>query len=141
MILDLRALPLLLLAAWPAPAHAVPPGEGASPPVKNRLKDVDSLIGTAGSDTLPVVTRPFGFTQWTAVTRDHLISVRPYHYDDARIQGLLGTHQPAIWMGDYGYVKLMPGVGRVALGQSFPFRHGDESAAPNRYRVEMQADS
>ncbi len=136
------AFPLLLIvASSPSPARAATPPEGFSPPVKNRLKDVDSLIGTAGSDTLPVVTRPFGFTQWTAVTRDHLISVRPYHYDDARIQGFLGTHQPAIWMGDYGYVKLMPGVGRVALGQSFPFRHADESAAPHRYRVEMQADS
>ncbi len=133
------AFPLLLLAA--SAARAATPPEGFSPPAKNRLKDVDSLIGTAGSDTLPVVTRPFGFTQWTPVTRDHLISVRPYQYDDARIQGFLGTHQPAIWMGDYGYVKLMPGVGRVALGQSFPFRHADESAAPHRYRVEMQADS
>jgi putative alpha-1,2-mannosidase len=136
-----RVLPVLLLAAWPAPARAVPPGEGVSPPAKDRLKDVDSLIGTAGSDTLPVVTRPFGFTQWTAVTRDHLISVRPYHYDDARIQGFLGTHQPAIWMGDYGYVKLMPGAGPVVLGQSLPFRHADESATPQRYRVGMQAGS
>ena len=72
------AFPLLLLAASSAsPARAATPPEGFSPPARDRLKDVDSLIGTAGSDTLPVVTRPFGFTQWTAVTRDHLISVRP----------------------------------------------------------------
>src|SRR5260370_28822923 len=143
MIHNLRgALPILLLAASSAsPSRAAAPPEGAAPPGRNRLKEVDSLIGTAGSDTLPVVTRPFGFTQWTAVSWGDYMSVRPYHYDDSRIQGFLGTHQPAVWMGDYGYLKLMPGTGPVVLGQSLPFRHTDESAAPQRYRVEMQADS
>jgi putative alpha-1,2-mannosidase len=130
------ALPVLLFAST---AAAAGPPPAPSPPARDRLKDVDVLVGTAGSDTLPAVTRPFGFTQWTPVTRDHFVSARPYHYDDARIQGFLGTHQPAVWMGDYGYLTLMPGVGPVVLGQSLPFRHEDESAAPNRYRVEMQA--
>ena len=30
---------------------------------------------------------------------------------DKTISGFMGTHQPAIWMGDYGYVTLMPEVG------------------------------
>ena len=34
-----------------------------------------------------------------------------YEYDDTSISGFIGTHQPAIWMGDYGYVTLMPQVG------------------------------
>jgi putative alpha-1,2-mannosidase len=38
-------------------------------------------------------------------------------------------------------VRLAPGVGTPALGQSFPFRHQDESAAPNRYRVEMRSSA
>ena len=131
------AVPVLMVAAA---AAAVEPPAAPSPPARNRLQDVDVLVGTAGSDTLPAVTRPFGFTQWTPVTRDHFVSARPYHYDDTRIHGFLGTHQPAVWMGDYGYVSLMPGVGPVTLGQSLPFRHEDESAAPHRYRVEMQTE-
>jgi len=34
-------------------------------------------------------------------------------YDDTAITGFIGTHQPAIWMGDYGYVTLMPQVGEL----------------------------
>ena len=112
-----------------------------SAPAKDRLREVDLMIGTAGSDTLPSVTRPFGFTQWTPVTSDHFVGKRPYHYGDSRIEGFLGTHQPAVWMGDYGDVMLVPGVGPVTLGQSFPFRHEDESSAPNLYRVGMQSNS
>ena len=99
------------------------------------------MIGTEGSDTLPSVTRPFGFTQWTPATRDVEIGTRPYHFSDTRITGFVGTHQPAVWMGDYGYVKLMPGVGVPALGQELPFRHEEEKAGPDRYSVQLQAAS
>jgi putative alpha-1,2-mannosidase len=40
--------------------------------------------------------------------------VSSYAYEDDAISGFIGTHQPAIWMGDYGYVTLMPEVGRSA---------------------------
>jgi putative alpha-1,2-mannosidase len=59
---------LLLAVPAAALAGAAEPIDRFTPPTRNRLQEVDPLIGTAGSDTLPVVTRPFGFTQWPPVT-------------------------------------------------------------------------
>src|SRR6202140_389718 len=76
---------------------------------------VNTFIGTGGSGpgpgdggTMPLVTTPFGMTNWTAQTRQNRISVSSYAYEDGSISGFIGTHQPAVWMGDYGYVTLMP---------------------------------
>ena len=65
-------------------------------------------IGYGG--TMPFVTPPFGMTDWTPQTRQNKLSVVSYKYEDATISGFMGTHQPAIWMGDYGYVTVMPEV-------------------------------
>ncbi len=70
-----------------------------------------SVIGYGG--TMPFVTPPFGMTDWTPQTRQNKISVVSYNYDDATISGFIGTHQPAIWMGDYGYVTVIPQVGEL----------------------------
>jgi len=52
-------------------------------------------------------------TSWTAQTRQNKISVTSYAYKDTAITGFIGTHQPAIWMGDFGYVSLMPEVDEI----------------------------
>src|SRR5258707_11352283 len=109
------------------------------------IDDVNPMIGTTGPSVfdyggmIPGVARPFGMTHWTAVTRENKISACPYNYSDTTIQGFLGTHQPAIWMGDYGYVSLMPTVGELKVNQKYPYRHQDEVSAPNYYSVEMGA--
>jgi putative alpha-1,2-mannosidase len=59
-----------------------------------------SRIGYGG--TMPFVSPPFAMTNWTPQTRQNKISITSYEYDDAAITGFIGTHQPAIWMGDYG---------------------------------------
>jgi len=101
------------------------------------------MIGTTGPSVfdyggmIPGVARPFGMTHWTAVTRENKISACPYNYSDTMIQGFLGTHQPAIWMGDYGYVSLMPSIGELQINRKYPYRHQDEISAPNYYSVTM----
>jgi putative alpha-1,2-mannosidase len=82
---------------------------------------VNPYIGTGGTEagaeyggTMPLVGTPFGMTNWTPQTRQNRISVSSYAYEDNWITGFIGTHQPAVWMGDYGYVTLMPRDGRVA---------------------------
>ena len=80
---------------------------------------VNPLVGTQQSaigygGTMPFVTPPFGMTNWTPQTRQNKISVISYNYDDSTISGFIGTHQPAIWMGDYGYVTIIPQVGEPA---------------------------
>ena len=76
--------------------------------VNVRIGTGSGPIGYGGS--MPFVAPPFGMTDWTAQTRQNKLSVVSYKYDDTKISGFMGTHQPAIWMGDYGYVTLMPEV-------------------------------
>ncbi|MFE7470508.1 GH92 family glycosyl hydrolase [Streptomyces sp. NPDC057575] len=109
---------------------------------------VNPFIGTSGQSAteyggmIPSTAPPFAMTRWSPMTRQNYVSRTPYHYDDTKISGFIGTHQPAIWMGDSGYVAGMPGVGPVktsADDRALPFSHADEHAAPDRYSVQMQA--
>lgn len=101
---------------------------------------VNTLIGmqrgvTGYDGTMPLVTTPFGMTSWTAQTRQNKISVPSYNYDDTTISGFIGTHQPAIWMGDYGYVTLMPQIGalRTTPNPASFLTHSTEKARPDYY--------
>ncbi|MBV8910834.1 MAG: glycoside hydrolase family 92 protein, partial [Gammaproteobacteria bacterium] len=111
---------------------------------------VNTYIGTGssglgGSDyggTMPLVTTPFGMTNWTAQTRENRISVSSYAFEDDTIAGFIGTHQPAIWMGDYGYVTVSPEVDSVKLApdaRKLRFRRSDEVATPYYYSVLLDA--
>ena len=110
---------------------------------------VNPYIGTAGTGseyggTMPLVTTPFGMTNWTAQTRQNHVSVSPYNYADTHIEGFIGTHQPAIWMGDYGYVTLMPELDDAKYTpqtRRLPFLRKEEAASPAYYAVTMQAGS
>lgn len=108
---------------------------------------VNPYIATGGSEngpeyggTAPLVTTPFGMTNWTAQTRQNRISVGSYAYEDDAISGFIGTHQPAIWMGDYGYVTLMPEVGPIQPSVEYRrlrFPRADETVTPYYYAVKM----
>ena len=97
-------------------------------------------IGYGG--TMPFVSPPFGMTNWTAQTRQNKVSGVSYKYEDTTISGFIGTHQPAIWMGDYGYVTLMPEVDDIKIkpeDRKLGFTHSDEIAHPDYYSVWMNA--
>src|SRR5277367_5244351 len=97
-------------------------------------------IGYGG--TMPFVTPPFGMTDWTPQTRENKVSGVSYKYEDTTISGFIGTHQPAIWMGDYGYVTLMPEIDSLKTApndRKLPFTHADEVAHPDYYSVWMNA--
>lgn len=128
-----------LLGAAVAWANA---GESPSP-----VDWVNPYIGTAGggSDyggTMPFVTTPFGMTNWTPQTRQNKISVSSYAYEDHTISGFIGTHQPAIWMGDYGYLTLIPEIDSVKTApedRKLPFSREHETATPYYYSVSEDA--
>ncbi|MBI9061901.1 MAG: GH92 family glycosyl hydrolase [Marinilabiliaceae bacterium] len=111
----------------------------------SNLEYVNSFIGSTGpsdSDyggTIPSVAPPFAMTQWCAMTRENYISRNPYNYKDSTLIGFIGTHQPAIWMGDYGYVSLLPSTGEIKTSpqeRALTFRHQNEKASPYLYTVE-----
>jgi predicted alpha-1,2-mannosidase len=70
--------------------------------------------------------------------------VSSYEYHDQYIEGFIGTHQPAIWMGDYGYITLMPETGAMNFApedRRLPFTHKDETSTPYYYAVTMGSDA
>jgi predicted alpha-1,2-mannosidase len=113
---------------------------------RDPLVYVNPLIGTQRSrigygGTMPFVSPPFAMTNWTPQTRQNKISVTSYNYDDPAITGFIGTHQPAIWMGDYGYVTLMPEAGELRTmpeSRGLAFSHSDETAHPDYYAVSLR---
>src|SRR5450631_3010618 len=111
---------------------------------------VNMYIGTDGHDrteyggTMPFVQPPFAMTSWTAQTRQNKSSVTSYFYKDTAITGFIGTHQPAIWMGDFGYLTLMPEIDQIKTtpdARKLPFLHSDEKTTPYYYSVKMDAGS
>ncbi len=113
--------------------------------VRDAVSYVNPLIGSQKSaigygGTMPFVSAPFGMTDWTAQTRQNKISVTSYNYDDQTISGFIGTHQPAIWMGDYGYVTIVPETGALQTtpdSRKLPFKHDTETTSPDYYAVSL----
>lgn len=112
---------------------------------KDLVQHVNPLIGTNNfkgdsewSGTAPFVSAPFGMTNFTPQTRENRIGDISYEYKDTKFKGFFATHQPAIWMGDYGYVNVMPQIGDVSPdqnGRALTFSHDDETATPYYYKV------
>jgi predicted alpha-1,2-mannosidase len=108
--------------------------------VNVRIGTGSGAIGYGGS--MPFVVPPFGMTDWTAQTRQNKLGTVSYKDEDTRISGFMGTHQPAIWMGDYGYVTLMPEVDDLKTSpdaRRLAYKHIDETARPGYYSVSMDA--
>lgn len=112
---------------------------------EDSLKYVNSFIGSTGptdSDyggTIPSVAPPFAMTQWCAMTRENYISQNPYNFKDSTLIGFIGTHQPAIWMGDYGFVSFLPSSGKVKISakeRALKMNKVSEQASPFHYAVE-----
>src|SRR3982750_16165 len=98
------------------------------PAPKQEVDYVNPLIGTAatgfakgldGGGTMPCVGTPFAMTNFVAQTGESKMSRMNYFYEDSSIIGFLASHQPTVWMGDYGYVSVMPQTGdlKVLPGQ------------------------
>lgn len=105
---------------------------------------VNMFIGSCGphvteyGGTTPAVSDPFGMTQWCAATRLNKISATMYHHADDRLIGFMGTHQPAIWMGDYGYFTMMPQSGALRTDpeqRAVPLERDTECGTPYYYTV------
>ena len=93
----------------PPPAFAVPPSKG--------LDLVNLLIGNGGDTpngsggTIPSTAPPFGMTRWVAQTQPHYVSATPFNWTLNKVMGVVGTRQPAIWMGESAPISVSAGVG------------------------------
>ena len=110
---------------------------------------VNMMIGTDGAHhteyggIVPSVTQPFGMTSWCAVTRTNKISRTMYHHQDQTLQGFMASHQPCIWMGDYGFMTLMPEINTLKMdseARKVPLDRKQETATPYYYKVTYAGD-
>lgn len=111
---------------------------------QNVVDLVNPLIGTAikgEGGTVPFVGPPFAMTNFLPQTRENKMGSMAYVYDDESIMGFLGSHQPTIWMGDYGYVSVMPQIGEeirvLPEDRKMNFSHKDEKVSPYYYSVTL----
>ncbi len=105
---------------------------------KQEVDYVNPLIGTAatgfakgldGGGTMPSVGPPFAMTNFVAQTGENLMSRMNYFYEDEQVIGFLASHQPTVWMGDYGYVSVMPQTGSLKVlpqDRALKFSHANE---------------
>ncbi|MEP6748300.1 MAG: GH92 family glycosyl hydrolase [Bacteroidota bacterium] len=120
--------------------------------IKKQIVDyVNPLIGTAatgfakgldGGGTMPSVGSPFGMTNFVAQTGESKMSRMNYFYEDSSIIGFLASHQPTVWMGDYGYVSVMPQTGDLKVlpqERALKFNHANEVSTPYYYSVVLDA--
>lgn len=110
---------------------------------KKELDYVNPLIGTPAKGkggTMPAVGPPYAMTNFTAQTRENKMKYMPYVYEDTTIRAFIATHQPTVWMGDYGYVSVMPQTGKLRIEPDqlkMHFSHADEISRANYYAVKM----
>jgi len=114
---------------------------------KQPVDYVNPLIGTctgkkvSHGNTYPAVSVPFAMTAWTPQTEKGRWI---YRYKKNSIKGFRGTHQPSVWMGDYGSVSIMPISGRLQVypaDRSSTFSHQSEIATPYYYKVKLDDDN
>lgn len=120
-------------------------------PVKEEVDYVNPLIGTAakgfakgldGGGTMPCVNVPFAMTNFVLQTAENKMSRMVYQYEDESAIGFTATHQPTVWMGDYGYVSVMPQTGKLKVlpeDRALSYDHKDEVAKPYYYSVKLKA--
>lgn len=148
LLIDASALEImkkvLLCLATLVLAQCVYADNGNSGQRQRPVDYVNMFIGSDGADateyggTTPAVSEPFGMTQWCAATRVNGISRTMYHSGDSCLLGFMGTHQPAIWMGDYGFMTLMPQSGELKIAaedRMSKINRDSEIATPYYYRT------
>lgn len=106
---------------------------------------VNPLIGTSSTfqfshgNTYPAVAVPWGMNFWSPQTGENG-SGWMYMYTDSLIRGFRQTHQPSPWINDYGTFSIMPVFGKLVTdnkSRGMSFRHENEKAAPDCYRVKF----
>ena len=114
---------------------------------KSLVDYVNPLIGSAlkgEGGVAPFVGPPFAMTNFLPQTRENKMSSMSYVYEDQYVMGFMASHQPTVWMGDYGYLSIMPQVGSLKTlpeDRKLSFSHNKEKATPYHYSVEMNTES
>ncbi|GIF12695.1 GH92 family glycosyl hydrolase [Actinoplanes teichomyceticus] len=125
------------------------PVDGSTPGYVDTRRGTNASGGFSRGNNLPITALPNGFNFLTPVTNATSDSWE-YVYQRGNnaanlpmLQGLAISHEPSPWMGDRNQMSVMPvPAGGNLTGQpserALAFRHDDETARPDLYRVELQ---
>ncbi|NOU70918.1 hypothetical protein GC098_05650, partial [Paenibacillus sp. LMG 31458] len=147
--LSFMLMVMLMISSMPISVQAEEPVQSTTEPaeLQDLVQYANPLIGTNNfkgdseyAGLSPFVTSPFGMTNFTPQTRQNGIGGESYLYSDKQFKGFFATHQPAIWMGDYGYVNVMPQIGDINPSESgraltFDYKNNDSSKQENKEEV------
>ena len=91
------------------------------------LDCVDPLIGTEGIGSQyggmqPYTCVPFGSFHLVPMTRTNAIGTLSFNSSDKNLLGFILTRQPAIWMGDWGEVRVPVVPSRIAELEAKPYK-------------------
>lgn len=97
-----------------------------APSAESSLDCIDPLIGTEGVGSeyggmMPMVGVPFGSFQMVPMTRLNRVGQLSFNSSDNTLIGFILTRQPAIWMGDWGEVRIPIEPRRIARAEYAPF--------------------
>jgi predicted alpha-1,2-mannosidase len=101
------------------------------------LQGTDSHFNLSYGNCLPLVSRPFGMTNWCPQTDEGRWL---FSYRAPKLQGIRATHQPSPWIADYGHFTIMPQVGALlpdAGQRSSLVRRGDLEIGPDYFKAQF----
>ena len=77
----------------------------------------DNHILFSNGNTLPIATTPFGMNSWVPQTVNNAGFQGSWFFNSEshRFFGMRCSHQPSVWLADYGCFSIMPQVGKVVL--------------------------
>jgi predicted alpha-1,2-mannosidase len=81
----------------------------------NVLQGTNSVREFSHGNVLPLVSAPFGMTDWSVQNTGDLNERFFFQSRQHSFRGIRATHQPSPWAGDYGHFSITPQTGPVAL--------------------------
>lgn len=123
------ALLVVAAFAWATPCVRgdVPTATASPASADAALACVDPLIGTEGAGSqyggmMPYVGTPFGSFHLVPMTRLNRVGQLSFNSADDTLIGFILTRQPAIWMGDWGEVRIPIEPRRIESATYAPHR-------------------
>ena len=116
----------------------------AAPLTGDPVDCVNPLSGTNGDaefsrgNTVAAIVAPFGMTTWAPQTDGDASPF--YQMKHRQFEGIRATHQPSIWVRDYGNFLITPIVGEgkgSVRDRASRFSHQNETARPYYYSVDL----
>ena len=90
----------------------------------NILGGTESKIDFSHGNTLPLLSRPWGFSSWSVQSNLNEQNGWWFHPADRRFLGIRSTHQPSPWINDYGQFLLTAALPSLQNGKDSQFWSG-----------------